>query len=195
VHGLPAKWVIRPLVLHVIGTSESILVPHFFVITHDTRVPIFHIKPSQETYILIGIYLDNIREVWIALMGTWLKPCRDVGDDTSPTNGRILDLGRWHLPTPTLSAPIMTTTATALPSTTGRIIWLLLLETLERGWGIYLGRRMGDRGRVVSPYSTGCDFGPRNISVGGEHLHLLHQQLLLVVELFIFLWQAAGEKR
>jgi hypothetical protein len=74
---------------------------------------------------------------------------------------------------------------TSLSSTTERIIRLLLLETLEWGWGINLGWQMGDRGGLVILCSTGCDSGPRDIGVGGEHRHLLHQQLLLLVKLFI----------
>ncbi len=113
-----------------------------------------------------------------------LKPCRDVGDDAGATNGRILDFGRWHLSTST-AAPTLTTMTTSLSSTTERIIRLLLLETLEWGWGINLGWQMGDRGGLVILCSTGCDSGPRDIGVGGEHRHLLHQQLLLLVKLFI----------
>ena len=185
VHGLPAKRVICPRVLHVIGASESVLVPHFFGIPPGTRVPVFRIEPAQETYVLIGMYLHDIQKVGIALTGRRLKPCRDVGDDMCAANGRILDLGRWHLSMRTVSVSITTTTATASPSTMGRIIQLLLLETMERGWGINLGRRTGDRGRVVTRCATGCVSGPWNIHVSGGHHHLLHQQLLLLVELCI----------
>ena len=94
VNGLPAKWMICLLVLHVIGASESLLVAHLFVSARDTHVSVFHIKPTQETHVLVSIYYHNIQEVGIALTGRGLKPCRDVGDDAGVTNGRILDLGR-----------------------------------------------------------------------------------------------------
>ncbi len=54
--------------------------------------------------------------------------------------------------------------------------------------GINLGWGTGDcsnHSRVVNSCSTGCNSGPWDIGVGGEHCHLLHQRLLLLVELFI----------
>ncbi len=128
---------------------------------------VFHIKPAQETYVLVGIYLQDIQEVGIAVRVMRLKPCRVVGDDAGATNCRILDLGRWHLST-SMVVPTLTTTITSASSTMGRIIRLLLLETLKRGWGINLGWRTGNCGGVVIPCSTGCDSGPWDIGVGGE---------------------------
>ena len=82
------------LVLHVIGASESALMAHLFVDARGTHVFIFHIKPARETYVLVSMYLHDVREVWVALTLVRLKPCGDVGDDVGSTNSRILDLGR-----------------------------------------------------------------------------------------------------
>ena len=175
---------IHPLVLHVFGASESVLVAHLFVYACGTCVSVFHIKPAQETFVLVSVYLHDVQEVGLALTLVRLKPCGDVGDDVGFTNGRILDLGRWHLSMST-AVPTLTTTTSSASSTTGRIIRLLLLETLKQRWGINLGWGMGDCSGVVGPCSTGCNFGPWDIGVGGEHRHLRHQHLLLLVELFV----------
>ena len=106
-HAFPAERMIHPLVLHVIGASEFVLVAHLFVDAHGTRVSVFHIKPTQETYVLVGMYLHNVWKRGVALTGVRLKPCRDVGDGAGPTNGWILDLGRLHLSTSTAAPTLM----------------------------------------------------------------------------------------
>ena len=59
-HAFPAEWMIHLLVLHEIGARESVLVAHLFVGTRGTHVSVFHIKPAQETYNLVGTYLHNV---------------------------------------------------------------------------------------------------------------------------------------
>ena len=137
-HAFLAERMSRTLVIHVIGASEFVLVAHLFVDARGTRVSVFHIKPVQKTYVLVGMYIHNVRELGAALMGVRLKLCGDIGDGAGATYGGILDLGRLHLSTSAAASTLATTTTTSASSTTGRII-RLLLETLKRGWGINLG--------------------------------------------------------
>jgi hypothetical protein len=43
-------------------------------------VPIFYIKSTRETYVLVGPILYYVRVARVLLLGYWLDACRDVWD-------------------------------------------------------------------------------------------------------------------
>ncbi len=160
---------IHMLVFHVVGTSETILMARLFV-ARGTRVPIFHIKTAQVAHILIGIFFDDVGETRVTLRR--IDSCGDVWD-VGPhiRNGRR----HWDSTTPATACAVHTSTATASFAMTiaaMRVVGLLL-ETMEWGRGVDLGRQ-GHIRIVVCRGGIRC-----------EHGHLLHQQLLLLMELRI----------
>jgi hypothetical protein len=162
------------LVFHVIGTSETILMSWLFAVARGAHVPIFHIKAAREAHVLIGERFDDVGEIWVLLPERWLDARGDVRDDASVTN--VWDGGGHRGAATYVSAFAMSTAVVTTPtasSTTLRRIEGLLPETME-GWrGIDLGRR--GHIRIVACRGGICH----------EHCHLLHQCLLLLMELCI----------
>ncbi len=139
-----------------------------FLVARGTCVPIFHIKTAQVAHILIGIRFDDVGEMQVTLRRIDSRgDVRDVGPH--------LRNGRRHqgstTPTTACTACTSTTTASSAVTIAAMRVVGLLLEPMEWGWGIDLGRR----GRICIVACHG--------SICCEHGHLLHQQLLLLMEL------------
>ncbi len=160
------------LIFHVVGTSKTILMAWLFLVARSTCVPIFHIKTTQVAHILIGIRFDNVGEIWVTLLGRWIGSRGDVRDV-----GPYIQNGRRHRgsTTPATACAACTSTATASSAATIATIRVvgLLLEPMEWGRGIDLGRR--GHIRIV----------PCRGGICCEHGHLLHQRLLLLMELHL----------
>ncbi len=149
-------------IFHVIGTSEIVLMTKLFAVACGACVPIFHIKSAREAHILIGERVDDVGEFQGSLLERWMDTRGDVRDDASVNN--IWDVG-GHQGTVTFAAAFAMSMSTATMSTTlstsSKRIVGLLLETVEGGRGIDLGRQ----GHIV-------------VCCGGiccEYCHLLHQ--------------------
>ncbi len=161
-HCLLAEGMIHALVFHVVGMSETILMARLFLVARGTRVPIFHIKSAQVAHILIGIRFDDVGEIRVTLPGRWIGSRGDIWDV-----GPHIQNGRRHRGsmTPTTVCVARTSTATASSAATiaARRVVGLLMEPMEWGWGVELGRR-GHIGIVACHGGICC-----------EHGHLLHQ--------------------
>jgi hypothetical protein len=158
---------IRALVFHVVGTSKTILMARLFLVARGTRVPIFHIKTAGVAHILIGICFDDVGETRVTLR--WIDSRGDVRDV-----GPHIRIGRRHrgsmTPATACAARMSTMTASSAATIAVMRVVGLLLEPMEWGRGIDLGRQ----GHI---HIVACCGGIRC-----EHGHLLHQRLLLLME-------------
>ncbi len=131
-----------------------------FFVARGTCVPNFHIKTARVAHILIGIRFDDVGETRVTLR-QFDSPgdVRDVGPHMR--NGRK---HRGSM-TPATACTARTSTATVSSAVTIAVMRVvgLLLEPMEWGRGIDLGRR--GHIRIVA-----CRGG-----IFCEHGHLLHQ--------------------
>jgi hypothetical protein len=158
-------------IFHVIGTGETILMSRLFAVAHGARVPIFHIKSTHVAHVLIGKRFDNVGVFWILLLERWMDTLGNVQDHAGIWDG----WRHWGATTSTaaFAAGTSATTTSTASSTLSRRIVGLLLKTVKRGRGIDLGRR----GHICIVLCRG--------GICHEQYHLLHQCLLLLMELLI----------